>query len=165
MASLLPSLLCRGHAVPRDHAVPRGAIVTASILDRLDAVAERGPGRWIARCPAHDDRNPSLSIRETDDGTTLVRCWAGCDAIDIVSAVGLTLADLFPDREQQHRRPPTDRRLRLAPADALRILRRESLVIAVASADLARGIFLSHDDHARLLTAVARVADLSEVSR
>ena len=33
----------------------------------------------MARCPAHDDRKPSLSIRDADDGKVLVRCHAGCD--------------------------------------------------------------------------------------
>ena len=36
-------------------------------------------GGWMARCPAHDDREPSLSIRDAGDGKVLVRCHAGCD--------------------------------------------------------------------------------------
>jgi DNA primase len=36
-------------------------------------------GGGTARCPAHDDRTPSLSIRDADDGKVLVRCHAGCD--------------------------------------------------------------------------------------
>ena len=36
-------------------------------------------GGWMARCPAHDDREPSLSICDADDGKVLVRCHAGCD--------------------------------------------------------------------------------------
>ena len=69
-----------------------------ALLPRLEAVKETGPGRWSARCPAHDDKHPSLTIKETDDGTLLVRCWAGCPVSDIVAAAGLDLADLFPDR-------------------------------------------------------------------
>ena len=34
-------------------------------------------GGWMARCPAHDDRAPSLSIRDADDGKVLVHCHAG----------------------------------------------------------------------------------------
>jgi putative DNA primase/helicase len=34
---------------------------------------------WMARCPAHDDREPSLSITDTKDGMVLVRCHAGCN--------------------------------------------------------------------------------------
>ena len=36
-------------------------------------------GGWMARCPAHEDRNPSLSIHDANDGKVLVRCHAGCD--------------------------------------------------------------------------------------
>jgi len=52
---------------------------------------------WMARCPAHDDRNASLSIGEGDDGRVLVKCFAGCSAEQVVAALGLTMADLWPD--------------------------------------------------------------------
>jgi hypothetical protein len=52
-------------------------------------------GRWIARCPAHDDRSPSLSIAEGHDGRTLIRCWAGCTLEGVLNAVRLSLNDLF----------------------------------------------------------------------
>jgi putative DNA primase/helicase len=42
-------------------------------------------GGWAARCPAHDDRTPSLSIRDTDDGKVLVRCHAGCGQEQVIS--------------------------------------------------------------------------------
>ncbi len=38
------------------------------LLSRLDGACRTGPGRWIARCPAHDDRHPSLAVRELEDG-------------------------------------------------------------------------------------------------
>jgi putative DNA primase/helicase len=42
---------------------------------------------WIARCPAHDDREPSLSIRDADDGKVLVRCHAGCDQDRVIATL------------------------------------------------------------------------------
>ena len=45
-------------------------------------------GGWMARCPAHDDREPSLSISEGDDGKVLVRCHAGCDQERVIAALG-----------------------------------------------------------------------------
>ena len=66
------------------------------ILSRLDRVKQTGPDRWLALCPVHDDRRPSLSIREADDGKVLLKCWTGCGAAEIVNALGLSLADLFP---------------------------------------------------------------------
>ncbi len=64
------------------------------LLSRLDGVKSTGADSWIAQCPAHKDKSPSLSVRTTDD-KVLVHCHAGCTAADIVAAVGLTLADLY----------------------------------------------------------------------
>jgi hypothetical protein len=72
------------------------------LLERLPGAKQSG-GNWSARCPAHDDRMASLSIGEGDDGRALVRCHAGCDAERIVTALGLTLRDLMPERDA----PPT----------------------------------------------------------
>jgi hypothetical protein len=65
-----------------------------AVLSRLEAVKEV-PSGYLARCPAHNDRNPSLSIREADDGKVLLRCWAGCKTADILAALGLRWSDLF----------------------------------------------------------------------
>ena len=43
-------------------------------------------GGWTARCPAHDDRNASLSIHDVD-GKVLVRCHAGCEQMHVISAL------------------------------------------------------------------------------
>ena len=66
------------------------------VLHRLDKVKRTAPDKWIALCPAHDDKRPSLSIKEGDDHHVLLKCWSGCGAAEIVSALGLSLADLFP---------------------------------------------------------------------
>ncbi|WP_291520816.1 hypothetical protein [Acidithiobacillus sp.] len=66
------------------------------VLHRLDKVKRTAPDKWIALCPAHDDKRPSLSIKEGDDHRVLLKCWSGCGAAEIVSALGLSLADLFP---------------------------------------------------------------------
>lgn len=53
---------------------------------------------WAAKCPAHEDRNASLSITAGDDGKTLLRCHAGCTFADVVAAAGLRPGDLFPPK-------------------------------------------------------------------
>lgn len=70
----------------------------------LHALREHGiePKRsgtgWSCRCPAHDDRNPSLSIARGGDGRALIHCHAGCSAEAVAGALGLRPADLFtPD--------------------------------------------------------------------
>lgn len=68
---------------------------TENMLSLLGGVKVTGAGKWQARCPSHDDKSPSLSVKETNDGTLLLRCWAGCNASEIVGAMGLGLSDLF----------------------------------------------------------------------
>lgn len=65
------------------------------VLSRLHCVRRSGRTGFIARCPAHDDRHPSLSLRATKDGTILVKCFAGCSTRSVVTAIGLTMNDLF----------------------------------------------------------------------
>ena len=63
------------------------------VLDRLEKVTG-SKGKWIACCPAHQDKSPSLAVTETDD-RVLVHCFSGCDTQDVTAAIGLNLADLF----------------------------------------------------------------------
>jgi hypothetical protein len=65
------------------------------ILSRLRGVKSDGRS---ACCPAHEDRNASLSIGRGDDGRLLLCCHAGCATEDIVAALGRKMADLFEDR-------------------------------------------------------------------
>jgi putative DNA primase/helicase len=67
------------------------------VLGLLESVHKNGSG-FKARCPAHDDRNPSLTIHEGDDGKVLLHCHAGCDSSKVVRALGLSWKDLMPDR-------------------------------------------------------------------
>ena len=64
------------------------------VLDKLDGIRESN-GSWKALCPAHEDREPSLSVTEGDDGRALLKCFAGCDTENIVGALGLEMKDLF----------------------------------------------------------------------
>ena len=70
------------------------------VLSRLEGVRRCGDG-YLALCPAHDDRQPSLSIREGKGGRVLVKCWAGCETQHVISTLGLRWADLFPPRQRQ----------------------------------------------------------------
>jgi hypothetical protein len=70
-----------------------GDISYRRILETLEAVTDNGA--WSkARCPSHEDRNPSLSVTNTD-GRTLIYCHAGCATEDVLAAAGLTMADLY----------------------------------------------------------------------
>ena len=63
------------------------------VLDRLEKVTG-SKGKWMACCPAHQDKSPSLAVTETDD-RVLVHCFSGCDTQDVTAAIGLNVANLF----------------------------------------------------------------------
>ncbi len=99
-----------------------------AFLSRFERLRETGHGRYLAPCPSHKDGSPSLSIRVTDDQRILLHCFAGCCVEDVVGAIGLTMADLFPGRPRQHTnstfKPP-----RLRPQEALILLGHETFVV------------------------------------
>jgi hypothetical protein len=77
-----------------------------------DALEAHGAGpsgpvhKFSSRCPAHDDRSPSLSVSEGADHRALIYCHVGCDTRDVIAALGLTWADLFPPGHRNARPSP-----------------------------------------------------------
>jgi hypothetical protein len=69
--------------------------MTAEAFADLVGARPAGTGRWAARCPAHADRSPSLSIRVGDDERVLLRCFAGCTVDSILAVLKLGRRDLF----------------------------------------------------------------------
>lgn len=65
------------------------------ILTRLKGVRSSGDG-WMALCPSHADRNPSLSIRERER-KILLHCFAGCTVESVCGALRIRVGDLFAD--------------------------------------------------------------------
>lgn len=133
-----------------------------NLLAKLDRVKPTGHGRWLARCPSHDDRQPSLSVRELEDGRLLVHCFAGCEIGQVVGAIGLGLADLFPpksasDQFSGERRP-------FPAADVLAAIADETMLVATAAANLAQGVELTQADRERLLIAAERIQSARSLS-
>lgn len=129
------------------------------LLSRLDGVRQVGPGRWMAKCPAHEDRSASLSIREMDDGRILLHDFAGCDVSAVLTAVGLSFNDLFPERlgefkPERPERPPITRAVLRAVAD-------ECMVVLVAAYNTQCGI-MTPEDFDRLHEAHNRIAAVVE---
>jgi hypothetical protein len=72
-------------------------MIVGDFLNCLEKV-RKTPDGWAGACPAHEDKNPSLSVGLGDAGQILLRCFAGCSAEAVVAALGLRLADLFPEK-------------------------------------------------------------------
>ena len=134
----------------------------ARMLDRLDGVRETGPARWLARCPAHDDKTPSLSVRELDDGRILLHDFGGCHVNDVLAAIGLEMSDLFPDGPISHRVGPSHRRI--PAADALAAIDHEAHVVAFIAADVAEHKAIDDATWRRLAQAVARIGSARAMS-
>jgi hypothetical protein len=75
--------------------------------------AKRSGKGWRAKCPAHEDHEPSLSISEGADGRALLKCFGGCSTENVLVALGLTPCDLFPDTQSSGRSSATPRSPRL----------------------------------------------------
>ena len=131
----------------------------STILGSLRKVRSTGDGRWTACCPAHEDRSPSLAIRE-DRGMILLHCFGGCSVDAICGAIGISVSDLFPAKVEHE---PQRARLGFSALDALRCLSQEAAVVAMAAADLAEGRVLSKNDVDRVATAAGRIATALEV--
>ena len=128
-----------------------------TLLARLQGVRGGRDGAWSAKCPAHEDRSPSLSVKALSDGRILMHCFGGCGTDAILGALGLAMGDLFPERLGDF--PPIRRAF--SASDALRALTFESSVIAIAAADLAEG---KPVDPARLAAAAGRIAEALEIT-
>lgn len=70
------------------------------VLQAFAGVRSAGQNQWKARCPCHDDKKASLTIK-LDDDKILLHDFAGCDIKDILHSVGLNFDDLQPDKEKQ----------------------------------------------------------------
>ena len=128
---------------------------TDVFLSRLTKVRATGRGTWVACCPAHQDKNPSLSVRETDDGRVLVHCFAECPVSDVVAAVGMSMTDLFPDSAKDHRYQPL--RKPYPAADVLECIASETAILAITASDMAKGIPIPQKDLERAQIAANRV--------
>lgn len=118
----------------------------------------------VARCPAHKDRTASLSIRELDDGRTLVHCFAGCEVGAVLGAIGLDLADLYPPRKDSGAGHSVEQRP-FSVRDLIGALQAELRVAWVLLADLGAGRPATDADRRRALKARDRCAALIEELR
>ncbi len=121
-----------------------------AIAERLQA-RRIGCGRWIAQCPAHADRAPSLTIAEGREGRTLLHCFAGCPLHAILRAAGISMHHLFPSalrpgpHPEQRAAAAADRERRRAERIRVDILRRQWHDLNRSAAGLARRLATTPD--------------------
>ena len=115
-------------------------------------------GEYRCSCPgplhARGDKNPSLSVKECEDGAIILYCFAGCSAYDIVSAVGLTMRDLYPQQKKAN--------YLLDYKYMYESISNEAIVLACAAQDISSGKTLSKEDLNRLQKCALRLAGFSQ---
>jgi len=128
------------------------------LLSRLEQVRQKGSNNWIACCPGHTDRSPSLSIKQAGD-RVLIHCFAGCEPGAVLSAVGLTLADLFDQPTVSHH-PPLEnflRRRNNQAREALVALSHETRVLRNLAEQIYAGFNLDPAERERLKLVMDRI--------
>jgi hypothetical protein len=131
-------------------------------LSNLEGVRQTGHGRWVAKCPAHDDRSPSMAVRELDDGRILLHCFAECSPDEILDAIGMTFSDLYPEKTEGHCHHPERRPW--PASDALRCVSFDALVVASSAATLLDGTPFSEADRERLMLAASRLQEAATLA-
>lgn len=120
------------------------------ILDRLDKLKANGKNKWTACCPAHNDKSPSLSIK--DDGERiLIHCFAGCSNEDVVAAIGLNFSDLFADSRKDY-----DLKKRRKKGYRA-VIESETLFLKMAKSNVEHGFVMTADDQKRIELAMSHI--------
>ena len=131
------------------------------LLQRLEGVMKSGNG-WRSCCPACGGKSRKLSIAERD-GKVLIHCFGGCEAVDVLAAVGLTWADVMPPRywpdSPEERRQARQAIKEAGWASALEVLSLESAIVQIAAGKLLRDEALDWDDYCRLVKAEERIGN------
>lgn len=129
------------------------------LLSRLERVRANRNGTWVARCPAHDDRSPSLSIATGDNGKVLLHCFAGCGAADVVEAIGLELSSLFPETHDWK----GQRRTNVDYKALCHFIQHEITVLIIAAQKVRVGEVLTEDDQETLARVQKSLERLNNV--
>ena len=132
------------------------------LLQNLSKVRQTGKSKWLALCPAHADKSPSLAIAEGDDGRVLIKCFGGCDTRSVLQSVGLDWGDIF-DAMSNTQQCGVNRKARLiSAADALSIIYESTLFICVVGADIQKNRDISDHDFEHLGICCSRIARCME---
>jgi len=139
-------------------------MTTEELLSCLESVRRSGRG-WMARCPAHADRTPSLSITAGDDGRILLHDFGGCPTAEIVKALGLAISDLFqsqnlPPQLIRDAKRQRVQKLRQREAEYHRAgLLSDAVREAESLIEASRGISVARWSNERLARELDRLAD------
>ena len=116
-----------------------------TIASGLQKPKRAGPGKYVACCPAHDDKTPSLSIKDAPNGKVLVHCHAGCSQDEVIG--GLRNLGLWYE--------PSRQRIKYFKRQNLQEeIRRKEMLLALAASENEQGIVHSEFERAQIRRAI-----------
>lgn len=130
-----------------------------NLLSRLKNVKPSGINEFKACCPSHEDKSPSLSIKELPDDRILINCFAGCSPLEILNSIGMNIEDLFPKRQgyfKSEKKP-------FSSTHGLGMIGFESTIILACAGFMREGKELSEANFSRLVEAVSRIQNILRI--
>lgn len=130
-----------------------------NLLSRLKNVKPSGFNEYKACCPHHEDKSPSLSIKELPDDRILIYCFAGCSPLEILNSIGMSFEDLYPERQGEFK----SEKKPFSSTHCLSMIGFESTIILNCAGFLREGKELSEANFSRLVEAVSRIQNILRI--
>jgi len=124
-----------------------------NIVSRLEKVKKTGSDQYVAICPSHNDKRPSLSIKALPDGKILLHCFAECSIDDVLGSLGLTLEDLFPEKLE----PSKTNKRKISATTALEVIYFDGLVVQTTARMIVNKESLTEKDYQRVTSSFMRI--------
>lgn len=147
----------KAHGNESGNSYCKGKVMSVeTILNALDKVKRKSAGKWVAICPCHAEKTPSLAISETSDGAVLLHCFGcGAGAMDVIGALGIDATELFPRRDRYDYSEPKAPRPAFSAQQLLECINYETIIVMLAAEQLMKGIAI---DVERVTTAHNRIS-------
>lgn len=129
-------------------------------LGSLRKVKKTGSSDWLACCPAHDDKSPSMTITERD-GWIGIKCFAGCAIDAIAGAVGMELHEFFPEKLPDNVRKPS--KIPFNARDVIECMRNDAYLLAVYISDKRHNNEITEKEHREAFKAAARIVAATQI--
>jgi len=124
------------------------------ILAALDRVRSTGTDKWVALCPCHDEKTPSLNISIASNGNVMIYCFGcGANGLEVYRTLGLNLDELFGGKKLESNYIPQE----IRTSHDL-----ETVVTILHQCDLDNKKPISLIDRRRNRLAIARLAGIEK---
>ena len=131
-----------------------------NLLERLTGVKTTKNNEWVALCPVHNEKTPSLGLKLTPEGKIICHCFGcGASGLDVIHALNLDPSELFPPEDSVTY--TRQKRVYLSADTVLWCLQYEATILSLAACDIVNGC-VNVDDTKRILLAQSRIEQACE---